>query len=678
MHDRSSSPGRRRLARLALVAAFALASTASAVAPARAQEAPDETEVGVTLVEQGPWTPIGGEVPLRLRVDGRRPGLELRVALHGRLSSRSGFEQTATGSGLGPAIGRVTLPVDELPTHRSSGDVLARLALQQPGQGRGRTELPATRAGVYPMTVEVAEPRGQALDGFTTWLVAVDEERIDAPLSVAWVWPLVAPPYALPDGSPDPDVVEELVPGGRLHGAATTLAEADVPLTLAIGPETLESWRDAASADDRLKEGYDALRALARDQSNQLLPVPYVTLDLPALESAGLGEELVPQLLAGNDALERIAGRRLDPRTAFADPVDAAALERLRGTFVDRVAVRGEALVPVTHRLTASRPFTLATAGVSVRAAATNPGLHAFLDGPESRGLRAQRFLAGLSLVALEAPSRSRGVVFAEAQAWEADPRLLRLVFDGLEGHPLLDAVTLDDYFDRVPDDTIDDSDEPLVRSLLPTIVPPSPVTRAGYDDARSTLASFAEVVGDDDPGVRRGERSLFIGLSSALPATRAREHLGLVHEMAASFLSGITTADKTVTLTARSANIPLSFENNTGRPVKVRIHLASSKLLFPDGDNRVVELAEGNTTVPFPVRARVSGTFTMTVTVTSEDGRLTIGDPTSVTIRSAVFSGAGTFLMVGAAAFLAGWWGLHAFRRRRARRAPVAADPPA
>lgn len=143
---------------------------------------------------------------------------------------------------------------------------------------------------------------------------------------------------------------------------------------------------------------------------------------------------------------------------------------------------------------------------------------------------------------------------------------------------------------------------------------------------------------------------------------------------MASGFLSGITTADKTVTLTARSADIPLSFENNTGRAVKVRIHLASSKLLFPDGDERVVELAEGNTTVPFPVRARVSGTFTMTVTVTSEDGRLTIGEPTSVTIRSAVFSGAGTFLMVGAAAFLAVWWGTHALRRRRARR--LAASP--
>lgn len=678
MHDRSSSPGRRRLIRLALGVTVALASTASAVAPARAQETPDETAVGVTLVEQGPWTPIGGEVPLRLRVDGRRAGLELRVALHGRLSSRSGFEQTATGAGLGSVIGRVTLPLDELPAHRNSGDVLARLALQQPGQGRGGTELPATRAGVYPMTVEVAEPRGQALDGFTTWLVAIDRDPIDAPLAVAWVWPLVAAPYARPDGTPDPDVVEEMRPGGRLHTAATTLAAAGVPLTLALGPETLESWRDAASADDRLKEGYEALLAVAREQSNQLLPTPYVALDLPALDAAGLGTELVAELLAAGDTLERIVGRRVDPRTAYADPVDAATLERMRGTFVDRVAVRSEALVPVTHRLTASRPFTLATNGVSMRAAATNPGLHAFLDEPASRGLRAQRFLAGLSLVALEAPSLARGVVLAEAQAWEADPALLRLVFDGLDGHPLLDVVTLDDYFDRVPDDTIEGGDTPLVRSLVPRLIAPHSVSRVAYAAARSTLSSFTEVVGPDDPGVVRGEQALLVSLSSALTPGRAAEHLAVVEEVASGFLSGITTADKTVTLTARRAEIPLSFENRTGRPVTVRVRIESTKLLFPDGDERVVELAEGNTTVRFPVRARVSGTFTMTVTVTSEDGRLPVGASTKVTIRSTVFSGAGTFLMIGAATFLAGWWGLHAFRRRRARRAPVATDPSA
>lgn len=668
VQDRSLSR-RRHPVRLALLAAIALATTVATVAPAPAQvPTADEATVGLTLVSQGAWSRLGGEAPLRLRVTGRRPGLELRVAVHGRLSSRSAFEQTTRGEGLGSVLGRVTLPLDLLETTRR-GDVLADLALQEPGRGRERTQLPVTRAGVYPMTVEIADPGEEALAGFTTWLVAVDTDPIDAPLAVAWIWPVVAAPYVRPDGTPDPAVAAELTPGGRLDQAVAALTNARVPLTLSVGPETLASWRDASRADDRLAARYDALRVLARDPDNELLPSPYVPLDLPALEAGGLGDELVPELLAGADVLERITGRRVDPRTAYVDPVDAGALMRLRGAFVDRVAVRSEALVPVDRRLTESRPFTLSTHALSMRATATSSGLRALLEGPESRGLRAQRFLAGLSLVALEAPSLDRGVVFAEPDRWQPDPTLLQLVFEGLADHPLLEAITLDDYFDRVPDDTDEEGGAPLVRALVPTLPTPHPVSRRAYDDAKARLASFGEVVGADDQRVHRGDQALLVGLSSMLDAARASAYLAVVDRVASEFLSGITTSDKTITLTARRAEIPLSFENGTGRPVKVRVRLASNKLLFPDGPERILELAEGNTTVRFPVRARASGTFTMTVAITSEDGNLPIGQPTKVTIRSTVFSGYGTFLMVGAAVFLAVWWFVHALRRRRARR---------
>jgi hypothetical protein len=71
----------------------------------------------------------------------------------------------------------------------------------------------------------------------------------------------------------------------------------------------------------------------------------------------------------------------------------------------------------------------------------------------------------------------------------------------------------------------------------------------------------------------------------------------------------------------------------------------------------------------PFPVIARASGTFAMTITLESADGSLPLGPPTRVTIRSAVFSGIGIALTLGALVFLAGWWGNHFWRSRRARR---------
>ena len=133
---------------------------------------------------------------------------------------------------------------------------------------------------------------------------------------------------------------------------------------------------------------------------------------------------------------------------------------------------------------------------------------------------------------------------------------------------------------------------------------------------------------------------------------------------------SGITTTAKALTLTARRAELPLSFQNDTKRAgIHVRVHLDSPKLIFPDGPDVNLRLPIGHYTKRIPVEARASGTFTMTVTLESADGSVELGPPTRVTIRSAVFSGIGIAITIGALLFLAGWWGNHFRRSRRGRR---------
>jgi len=81
-------------------------------------------------------------------------------------------------------------------------------------------------------------------------------------------------------------------------------------------------------------------------------------------------------------------------------------------------------------------------------------------------------------------------------------------------------------------------------------------------------------------------------------------------------------------------------------------------------------------------VQAQNSGTFPLTLKVTSPDGALPI-QQTEVQVRTTFFvSNVGLILTVGAGLFLAGWWA-HDVRRRRRRRAatpahPVLASPPA
>ena len=116
-----------------------------------------------------------------------------------------------------------------------------------------------------------------------------------------------------------------------------------------------------------------------------------------------------------------------------------------------------------------------------------------------------------------------------------------------------------------------------------------------------------------------------------------------------------------------------MSFQNDTGRAgIRVRVHLDSPKLIFPKGPTSSSTLPIGHSTAKrnqFPVEARASGTFAMTITLESPDGTIQFGPPTRVTIRSAVFSGIGIALTLGALLFLAGWWGNHFWRTRRARR---------
>ena len=81
-----------------------------------------------------------------------------------------------------------------------------------------------------------------------------------------------------------------------------------------------------------------------------------------------------------------------------------------------------------------------------------------------------------------------------------------------------------------------------------------------------------------------------------------------------------------------------------------MRVQLASTKLLFPDGADQQIVLPEGVSTQQFAVEARASGTFTMTATLTTGDGAVRLGIPQRVSVRSAVFNGAGAALTVGRA----------------------------
>jgi hypothetical protein len=674
---------------------FVLCGTLAAAVPARAQSSPSASSTPPTsaassntgpkliLVDQPPWVAARQALQLQLRIQpAGTAGLTIRASLHRALNTRLGFEQTVAGEGLGGVIDTAAIPVDTAPKG-PAGTFYARFGMPGSSLPSG-TRLQVPESGVYPLTIELRSGT-VAIDQFVTWIVYIangtkGQAAIPEPLSVSWVWSIIASPAYEPGTmTPDPEVLSQFAKNGRLGQIGSLLGHArGVPLTLAVSPETLQSWTNLSRDHADFRAPVAAVRAAAASSANDLLPEPFIPINLPAFEAADLGDYLSTELVAGSTILHDLTGVRVDTRTAFVDPVDAASLARLRGLLFQQVLVREGELSPEQPNLTPAQPFTLSSDDTTFDAASTNPTVESWLNGTDPPALRAQRFIAGLSLIALEAPSNPRGIIVATTRDWVAEPALISTVLRDLVGNPLLQPTTLGQYFDHVPAVPAGNDDGlPAVRQLQPA-PPAQPVgiDRATYEQSRASLDSFRTLVGPGDPRVVRGDRALLVAPSTDLDPTEARAELSVIDQAAANFGDRITVLQQRVTLTARHVQIPLTFRNATGQTVRVRVTLSapSGKMLFPEGSQSVVTLAPGNQTLRFTVETRATGTFAMIVTLTSEDGQLPIGPPTQMTVRSTVFSGWGAALTIGALAFLAVWWTRDILRHRRAaRRAALA-----
>jgi hypothetical protein len=668
--------------RLAAVV-LACVAVVTVVVPAAAQEEPTAGAApGVSLVSQDPWVRLESTFTIKLHLDNptiaARPDAAIALRVHESARSRIGFDDVIANRNLGSTLYQ-TSPrrVADLARDRdnnvrltfglSGSDVTPSIGIRNPG--------------VYPVEVSLTNT-GIPSGSFVTWLVVVadGENPLGKKLAVSFVWPVVAPPAVGADGRPLPEIAKQMQASGRLDKIATLLARAeDFPMSLIVGPETAEAWQLLAKNDREAEAGLERLRQAAGAETTFLMPTSYVPINEASLEAAGMGTRLPEQYLLGANALKSALGvaPQDGARTSFVDGASDGAIDRQRQMLADQIAVRDGALFPAAPRFTPSQTFVLSTATGRSRGAATAPFLEALLQGPDPAPLRAQRLVAGLAEVAYEAPGISRGIVLAPPANWTPDLAAMTTVIEALRDNPIVEPRKLDGFFRFVSDEQ-DDAGLDVERRLIPTAAAAMPLSASEYAAANARLESYRDVVGSRDPAVVQGEKALSLALSSEITPERARAYVGGIDAAVQSFTSGITTDAKRVTLTSRKATIPLTVVNSLepAREVTVRVHVESPKLAFPEGAEQVVTLKPGNNTVEFAVEARATGTFAMTIDVSSANGELAFGPPVRVSVRSAVFGGWAVALTVGAVVFLALWWANHFRRTRRGRRLGSAPAP--
>jgi hypothetical protein len=631
---------------------------------------------GVSLVGQAAWISTQGSDLLDLQLDqpsvAAQPNAAVELTFYDSVSTRTDFADAVNGTPQTNVVARLSFALSSVQLNRQHRFVVAFGIV---GSAQPRS-VDIDRPGVYPVGVGLVGTN-VTHGTFVTWMVVIDRQQAKSsqPLRVSWIWQVQAGPSALPTGGVDPSTLAAMRPGGRLDRIASLLGRAgSFPLTLGIGPEMLESWQRQARTVPALRRGFGLVRQAAARGSTQLLPEPYVPISGPAIEAEGLGSHLPEEYLAGSSAIADATGELPDPRTAFVDPVDTPTLDQLTQTLIGRFVVRDSSLAKTFERLTPAQPFNVTTSdGVAAPAAASDGGLEALFDSPGPPALREQRVVAALAEIAYEAPSQARGVIIATPTDWTPDVATVSALLGDLAADPLVEPATLDTLFTQVAPEQRNGAVLQRHVAPIPSNLPlPLPLPASEYNAAVRQLAAYGSMVGPTDPSIATGQHALLLALSTANSPARVQAYLAGIAAKLQTLTSGITTTAKTLTLTARRAYLPLSFQNNTGRAgIHVLVHLDSTKLIFPKGPDFPLTLPLGHSTAKqneFPVEARASGTFVMTITLESPDRSVKLGT-TSVTIRSTVFSGIGIALTLGALLFLAGWWGNHFVRTRRARR---------
>lgn len=656
---------RGRGGRIGLAAGLVLVALAPHE-PARAQTPSEASRL--VLASQTPWVRPGQDMVARvhLTTDRAPADVELSVTVHRKVASRSEFAQSFDDRLRSSTISTAATPLTEL-TPDAAGALVIRLPTQDPGLPIDRARLRLRDEGVYPVRIELRElGAGPVLARLNTHLVyAAPPAEGGQPLGFSLIVPFGAPPALQADG-------KRVLDPGELQRLATVAraldAHADVPLTIEPAAETLVALSSAGTAP----AAPDVLATLVRGAArSQVLGGPYVPLSPASFTE--LQDEAVTQRQRGNAAVAELLHVTPDTRTAIIeDRVDSAAILRLRDQQVDRFVLPEAAMTSARLDVTLAQPFDLETQQVRrPQAVALDAGIGAPLAGagPDSV-LSAHRILADLATIYFDRPGRPRAIVARPPRQWAPSAAFLDALLGGLADSPIVAGVTLDQVFASVPPATTSRG-TPLRRSLDPATSLPAPASLpvAQLRSARSRIAAFSSMLDPGNDLDDRLEETLLVAEASGL---RPGQRTALLDAIAARLRANLdlirVPSARTITLTARRGDIPITIRSDADYPIRVQVRVSSDKLRFPNGSVRELELNRQNTTEVFAVESRTSGAFPLLVSLQSPDGS-TVLTQSSFTVRSTAISGVGVGLSAGAGLVLVLWWGRHLVRGRRNRR---------
>lgn len=646
--------------------------------PAAAQ---DPGPVRLTLAGQSPVVTEGR--PFRAQVRATNEGsdalrdLVLSVWIYNTVDSRSAYRLGLRGEPPSAPL-RITPEIKE-------GDLA-------PGETRTfrlEQKLPELGAlgenALYPVKIQL-ESAGVAVAALRSAVVFIGEEPV-VPLNVSLVFVLDVPISLRPAGTFRDDRLERAIaPGGSVDTIVSALEARPIRTTLVVSPILLEQLR-------RMSDGYrvvmpvgyrrvapgsgparqaagmlSRIRQVARSPGTEVVALPYAAPSVPSLVEAGLSSDLEAQMARGREAISAMLGVTPADRV-FRPPgsvLSQAGLAALAGIGVRTLILDADSFPSPAGKFSPKATGLVWDGpGGHIGATAPDPGLDAYLNPPpDDPVLRAQQWIGELSAMYFELPSKVRGatVVFGEDDA--PDPLFLDQLLKPLSDPPARSAwlrpKSITQLVEAVP------PGEGRRRVRMKPFRSFSSRFAARIRSAEASIDQFETMTEEAAPLARRLRTLLFLSESRQFLASEAEglRFLAAVNRSLRREFDKIETpSGGSISLTSRGGVIPVTLRSLADYDVRVRVTLLSPRLEFPDGRSREILLSEPGAALTFPVRAQTTGRFPVSILIDTPGGHR-IGE-SHIVVRSTAYNRVALVVTIGAALFLAAWWGRRFLRRK-------------
>lgn len=638
-----------------------------------------------------------------------------------RLATRSSIEQAAKRTGF--------LPGQEgrLVTGDEAAQKLPRIA---PGQTRSFSlEVPVDELllggdGVYQLAVTLtgqsqAEPYQHVLGVERTFL-PWQTSHASAKTDLTFVWPLISTSHMAARTESDRQqtpvfrddtLAKEIAPGGRLHQLVAL--GKNLPVSWVIDPDLLASvdamtkpynvetpgGRVAGKGQDTARQWLNDLQTATEDKD--VVALPFGDPDLASLAHRGKNvsgalSHLRPATEAARSTVQTIL--HTTPRTDFAWPVEGAIdpsiISVATSAGARNVLARSDSLretggLPYTP--TASRPI-----GGGVTAISADARLSRVFQGNMTRAdnsTRAvQQFVAQTLSITEQEPDTARGIVVAPMRMPTASQaRTMATAIETLEDNGRWnDFAELGEVAKAKPDPGA--TKKVPAAGAYPKRLRKQELSTEAFEQMRETqvmLDGFTVILSQDDRVVTPFGNALRREMSTSWRGSR--KEAADYRESVQAYLGELTRQVRLVqksrmTLSGRSATIPVTVQNNLIQPVDgLELRLTSGRrigLEIEEESKPVVVDGGHSQSVKFNTSAKANGRASLQAQLYTKDGK-PYGPPMTFQVDVTEITST-VLLVIAGGVLLVVLAGIRMYTQRRRRGpmpdpdAPLVAEPPA